>query len=312
MRCGGRVSLVLDFCLFGIYFSSSFSWAQSGSGSPPVRWQAQYTQVYSDDIETIAPILTPAFSLGPAGSLTSNTAEVIAGSESINGSYSGAASNTAFLQTNPAVLPLAPNHSYTLTFQYKILTPPGNYFSVQFYSQTAGSQGNFLPGTTVPGGAGATGTVTLTSALGNFTDYYALWIIASAGAISVDNIQITEITDTATGKVIASENAEDTGPTLKSGLQLQGATVIADPSLVISGKGSLLLNNRGGFVTDSSVIPIGANTVYSIKLTIGFFRRPVDVVFYAWLQPAGSTDQHSQVTIPATLKNAAVTGTFSY
>jgi hypothetical protein len=82
-----------------------------------VRWQAQYTQVYSDDIETIAPALTPAFSLGPAGSLTSNPAEVIAGNESIEGSYSGPASNSAFLWTNPSLLPLTPNHSYKVTFQ---------------------------------------------------------------------------------------------------------------------------------------------------------------------------------------------------
>jgi hypothetical protein len=72
-----------------------------------MRWQAQYTQIYSDDFETIAPTLTPAFSLGPAGSLTSNPAEVIAGNESIKGSYSGSGSNSAFLLTNPSVLPLA-------------------------------------------------------------------------------------------------------------------------------------------------------------------------------------------------------------
>src|SRR5690349_4986325 len=78
----------------------------------PIRWQAQYTQIYSDDIETTAPVLSPAFSVSPAGSLTSNPGEVISGNESIKGSYFGSASNTSFLSTNPAVLPLTPNHSY--------------------------------------------------------------------------------------------------------------------------------------------------------------------------------------------------------
>jgi uncharacterized protein (TIGR03437 family) len=291
-----------------IVFLNLPSWAQVTS-SQPVRWQAQYTQIYSDDIETVAPTLTPAFSLGPAGSLTSNSAEVVSGTESIKGAYFGSASYTIFLQSNPSVLPLAPNHSYTITFQYKILTASSNGFFVGFYSPTGGAQGNFLPGTVISGSVGATGTGTLTSTLGNYLDYVAIWNITSTGAISVDNVQII---DGATGKVIASENAEGTAPTLKSGIQLQGATVTTDPSMVISGKGSLLLNNRGGFVTDPSVIPIGPNNVYAIKFDYRILSpTTADNVFYAWFQPAGATDQQSQVTIPTMFKNAAAAGTFS-
>ena len=64
----------------------------------PQCWQVQYTQIYSDDIETVAPTLTPAFSLGPAGSLTLNRVEVIAGHGSIEGSYSGTNTFNLFLQ----------------------------------------------------------------------------------------------------------------------------------------------------------------------------------------------------------------------
>jgi hypothetical protein len=111
------------------------------------------------------------------GSLTSGPAEVIAGNESIKGSYSASASYTLYLQTNPSVLSLAPNHSYMITFQYKILTAPGNGFFVGFYSPTAGAQGNFLPGTVISGSAGA--TAMLTSTLGNYSDYVAIWNITS-------------------------------------------------------------------------------------------------------------------------------------
>lgn len=304
----GCLHLVLEFVLLGLCFNCA-SWAQSSSGSPPVRWQAQYTQIYSDNVETTAPTLTPAFSLGSAGSITSSSTEVIAGNASIKGSYSGSASYSLYLMTNPSTLPLTENHSYQLTFQYKILTAPGNGFFAGFYSPAAGAQGNFLPGSTISGTAGATGTVTLTSTLGNYSDYIALWNITNTGAISVDNIQITDV---ATGKVIASENAEGTAPTLKSGIQLQGATVVTDPTSVISGKASLLLSNRDGFVTDPSMIPMTANTVYTIQFDYRILSPPtVDNVFYAWFQPAGTTDQQSQVTIPAMLKNAATAGTFS-
>ncbi|HLK49294.1 MAG TPA: IPT/TIG domain-containing protein [Bryobacteraceae bacterium] len=297
---------IFEFFFWSFCLSSSL-WAQGGSGTP-VRWQAQYTQIYSDDIETVAPTLGSAFSLGPAGSLTSNQGEVIAGGESIKGSYFGSASNTAFLSTNPSVLPFTPNHSYTVTFQYKILTPPSNYFVVQFFSATAASQANFLKAVPIVGTSGATGNITLTSTLANYSDYQVLWNIGSTGAISIDNIQITD----ATGKVIAFENGEKTAPTLKSGIQLQGATVTTDPSRVISGKASLLLNNPGGFITDPFVIPIGANTIYTIKFDYRIISPgTADTLFYLWFQPTGTTDQASQVVIPTMLKNSEVTGTFS-
>ena len=305
----GCLHLILDFLFLGLYFNFA-SWAQSSPGSPPVRWQAQYTEIYSDNIETTAPTLTPAFSLGPAGSITSNTAEIISGNESIKGSYSGSASNSAFLSTNSSLLPLTPNHSYKVTFQYKILTAPNKPFYFQFFSQTAAAQSNFLVGVETTGAPGTSGTATLTSTLGNYTDYQGLWIIEGTGAISIDNIQIT---DAANGNVIAAENAEGTAPALKSGIQLQGgARVVTDPSQVISGKGSLLLSNQGGLVTNPSAISMGANTVFTIQFDYRIVSPGTgDRLFYIWFQPVGTTDQQEQVSLPAMLKNAAATGTFS-
>jgi uncharacterized protein (TIGR03437 family) len=290
-------------------FLSSSLWVQGKAASQPARSQAQYTQIYSDDIETISPTLSPAFSLGSAGSLTSNRAEVVSGNESIKGSYSGSGSSTPFLVTNPSVLRLAPNHSYSISFQYKILAAPNKPFYFQFFSQTAAGQNKFLTGVETEGAPGTTGTATLTSTLGNYTDYQGLWIIEGTGSISIDSIQIT---DAANGNVIAAENAEGTRPTLKSGIQLQGATVVTDPSLVISGKGSVLLNNQGGFITNPAVVPIGANTVYTIKFDYRIVSPgTADTLFFIWFQPAGTTDQQLQVGIPAMLKNSEVKGTFS-
>jgi uncharacterized protein (TIGR03437 family) len=286
----------------------AFSWCGVGAAQP-VRWQAQYSQVYSDDIEAMAPILAPAFSLGPAGSLTSTSGEVIAGKESIKGAYSGSESNTTFLVTNPSVLPLAANHSYTLTFRYKVLTSPGNYFVVQFYSPTAGQQGKFLNVAAITDAAGTAGTATLTSALANYSDYEVLWNIGTTGAISIDGIQIT---DAATGKVIAAEDAEATGPTLKSGIQLRGAAAVADASQALSGKGSILLNGQAGFVTNPATLPLGPDAVYSMRFDYRILQRgTADFLFYAWFRPQGATGSESDVTLPAMLKNAETTGTFA-
>jgi hypothetical protein len=294
----------------GGYFAllASSSWGQSHS--QPLRWQAQHTQIYSDDIETTSPTLGPAFGLGPAGSLTSNLAELVSGTESIKGSYFGSATATAFLWTNPTVLSLAPNHSYTVTFQYKILSAPGKSFVVQFFSATAASQGNFLNAVPISGNAGATGTIALTSTLANFSDYQVLWNISTTGAISVANIQIT---DGATGKLIVSENAEGVGPVLKSGFQLQGpATLVTDPSQVISGNASVLLNNQATFATNPTVLPLAANTVYTIQFDYRIVSTGSgDGIFYAYFQPVGTKDAQSQVALPPMLKNVAPTGTFS-
>jgi hypothetical protein len=288
----------------------SGAWAQSNPSTQPVRWNARYTEIYSDNIDTIAPELGPAFSLGPAGSLASNPAAVIAGNESIEGSYFGSASNAAFLWTNPSVLPLTPNHTYKATFQYKILTAPSTFFYFQFLSLTAIAHQDSLAGVVITGAAGTTGTATLTSTLGDYSDYRGYWNMGGTGAISIDNIQIA---DAATGNVIAFENAEGTAPTLKSGIQLQGgAAVVTDPSQVISGVASLLLGDTGGFVTDPSVIPIGANTVYTIKFDYRIVSPGTgDSLFSVCLQPVGTTDSQLQVCAPAMLKNAALTGTFS-
>src|SRR6202040_911275 len=119
--------------------------------------------------------------------------EVISGKESIKGSYSGPSKFTPYLRTNASIIPLSPNHSYQVTFQYKILTAPSSGFEVLFYSPTGGAAGNYLPSVSVTGQAGTTGTTTLTNVLGPYSDYQARWTIDGTGAISIDNIQLTDV-----------------------------------------------------------------------------------------------------------------------
>jgi hypothetical protein len=197
--------------LISSFLIACASQAIAQASPSPSRWQAQYTQIYFDNVETIAPVLGPGFVLDTAGSLTSNPSEVVSGtSASIKGSYSGTGPYAQFLQTLPSIIPFSPGHSYQVTFQYNILTAPNNAFEVGFYSPTGGTQGNFLPQVNFTGAAGATGTATLTSTLGPYTDYYVLWQILGTGAISINNIQVIDL---ATGAVIATGNAE-TGPTV--------------------------------------------------------------------------------------------------
>ncbi|HLH32640.1 MAG TPA: hypothetical protein VKY31_15680, partial [Terriglobia bacterium] len=275
--------------------------------APPSRWQAQYTQIYFDDLEAIGSAVSPAFSLGPAGSFTANPAEVISGTESIKGSYTGLGVNTPYLQTNPSVLPLTANHSYKLTFQYKILSSPSISFATSFYSPTGGVPGGDIE---LTGAAGTSGTATITQTLGSYADYRVGWVIRGTGAIVIDNIQLT---DAATGAAVASENAERTGPMLGSGLVLNGGSIVTDPSLVLSGKASIRLQNGGGFQTNPATLPLSANTTYILEFQYRILNPGSGTqTLGASFQPAGAAyNPQSTVTLPWLLPNAAVTGTFS-
>src|SRR5687767_13580605 len=103
---------------------------------------------------TLRAASTGGLLLETIGSITSDRAEVVSGTRSIKGSYSGTNSYTPCLRSDPARLPLQRNQTYRATFRYRILTTPNRGFEVLFFSPIAGQQNNFLPSQTVRGEAG--------------------------------------------------------------------------------------------------------------------------------------------------------------
>jgi hypothetical protein len=272
---------------------------------------AGYTEIYYDNIETPAPRLGPGFTLESAGSWTSNPSEVIAGTESVKGSYSGTSTFTVFLQTNASVIPLTSGHTYQASFQYKILTAAANGFQASFFSPTALSQkgnGAAPGGAQIKGAAGTTGTATIMSTLGSYTDYSLLWGINGSGAISINNIQITDQT---TGVALPVNVVNQAGP--GPALQLNGAQVTTDPTLVLDGTASLRLTNSQGLSIKPSVVPLAANTTYIIQfqykvLKIGTATQILNVS----LAPAGTNPTPQTFIFPTgMLFNAPATGVFS-
>jgi hypothetical protein len=107
-----------------------FATLASGQTNPaaPVRWQASYTPIYTDNVETLQPMLGPAFALGPSGKITTNPSEVISGAAaSIKGSGTG-----VILTTRASVLQLTPLQTYQATFRYRILVAPSLWFAFFF------------------------------------------------------------------------------------------------------------------------------------------------------------------------------------
>ncbi|SPE28601.1 hypothetical protein SBA3_1460010 [Candidatus Sulfopaludibacter sp. SbA3] len=63
------------------------------------------------------------FFLTAIGQVTTNPSEVISGSRSIKGSYTGSGTFTPYLRSKPA-LTLMPSNIYRITFRYRILVTP--------------------------------------------------------------------------------------------------------------------------------------------------------------------------------------------
>ncbi len=149
--------------------------------------------------------LGPGIVLEPAGQIIADS-RVISGERSILGSHEGPGSYTAFLRTEPTVIPFTAGKTYEVSFSYRIVTAPDQGFGVLFYSPKGGAQGVWLPSRTITGAAGDTGRVTLRNTLGAFDDYRVHWNVIGIGAIVIDNI---EFRDDA-GRLILAEGGERT------------------------------------------------------------------------------------------------------
>ena len=155
------------------------------------------------------PAVGPAFVLTKHGSMTGHPDEVIQGDRSLKGSYSGLSSYHAYLRTDQSVLPLTPEETYRVTFDYRIPTTPDRGFETLFYSPIGGGEENWLPSIMIKGRAGDTGSKTLTNTLGNYDDYDLRWNVVGTGAIAIDNIRIMNLS---TGQDVATEDGEKIEP----------------------------------------------------------------------------------------------------
>ncbi len=103
-------------------------------------------------------------------------------------------------------------------------------------------------------------------------------------------------------------------PSLAPGLQLQnGAAVVTDPALVISGQAaSIHLTNYGTISTDPAVVQLSGNTTYIVEFQYRILSPgSVPQTLRLGLQPVGATDPALMVDLAPLLKNATVSGTFS-
>ncbi|MBZ5677716.1 MAG: hypothetical protein LAP61_26015 [Acidobacteriia bacterium] len=148
----------------------------------PVRWNAQYTQIYFDDIENGA----TAFSNGGA-SVVTDPALVLAGHTSIR------LKNNGGVTTNPGVVPLSGNTTYIVEFKYHIL----NYGSadlvlgVWLFPPGDGNQQHGIPASNMLKSAPATGTFSAGALTANAAQYvFSIYSASPDSDVVIDDIRV--------------------------------------------------------------------------------------------------------------------------
>ncbi len=108
---------------------------------------------------------------------------------------------------------------------------------------------------------------------------------------------------------IYSENFE-TGA--RSGIFLDGAPIVTDPAMVLSGKASLHLNGPARVSTDPAVWRLQPNTNYIVELRYRVLSPGNDTDFlFVSLHPPESRDMQTSIYLPSLFRNAVSVGTFS-
>ena len=237
-----------------------------------------------------------SFFLTAIGQVTSLPSEVISGSRSIKGSYAGAAAFTPYLRSKQ-VLPLLPSNTYRIAFRYRILVTPSRGFETLFYSPTGGNAGNFLPSTTITGNAGDSGTATLTNTLGRYSDYEARWNIVGTGAISIDDIQIVNVT---TGLTVATEDAELVDSPIQNVQPPSGLLAPGSNSIAISFQTAQATNcgySLGTAISLNSMTPLGlSSSTTRHQGTVSGLSSDTRVLNHVYIRCASNPDYvHSLV-----------------
>jgi hypothetical protein len=140
-----------------------------------------FTQAYLD-----------GFMLGEVGRIGEAPKKVIGGTCSVVGSYQGPKQYNWVLESDPSHIQLRAGATYTVRFQYRILSAPDKGFDVLFYSPTGGAKDDWLPSRQFTGSVGEEGELNLASTLGPYNDYRVHWNIVGKGGIAIDSVSLVE------------------------------------------------------------------------------------------------------------------------
>ena len=199
-----------------------------------------------------------AFVFGDAGSYSANPGEVIDRKRSVVGRYQGANSYNQIMFSNPDILPLKPNTTYTVTFKYRILEAPDRGFELLFFSDKGASLNDWVESAKeFKGKKGDQGKITLTATLKKYDDYRLLFNIIGQGAVAIDSVSLIMKGSAAP---VAEADFEEHGVVSFGGINYNFSNVRTDYVLKITDKGTAVVHRASG---TSVVVPFGEKMTFA-------------------------------------------------
>ena len=148
----------------------------------PVRWNAQYTEIYFDNIENGATGLNNA-----GASVVTDPALVLAGHASIR------LKNNGGVTTNPAVVPLSGNATYIVEFKYHILNYGSSDLVLGVWLFPAGDANpqHGIPASNMSKSAAATGTFSGGAQTTNASQFiFSIYSASPDSDVVIDDIKV--------------------------------------------------------------------------------------------------------------------------
>lgn len=198
------------------------------------------------------------FVLGATGSYSTALGEVVDGKRSVVGRYKGTDSYNQIMFTNPDILPLQPNTTYTVTFKYRILETPDRGFELLFFSDKGASLNDWVESSLeFKGKKGDQGKLTLTATLKKYDDYRLLFNIIGQGAIAIDSVSLAK---KGSAVPIAEADFEIHDVVSFGGIDYNFPNVRTDYIFKITDKGTAVINRATG---KSVVVPFGEKMTFA-------------------------------------------------
>lgn len=219
-----------------------------------------FPMAYAGDagLNTVDTDASLAFVLGAVGSYSTGSGETVDGKRSVVGRYKGSNRYNQILYSNPDILPLRPNTTYTVTFNYRILETPDKGFELLFFSDKGASLNDWVKSSIeFKGKKGDKGKKTLTASLKKYDDYRLLFNIIGQGAIAIDSVSLAMKGFAAP---VAVADFEEHGVVSFGGIKYNFPNVRTDYVLNITDKGTAVSHRSSG---TNVIVPFGEKMTFA-------------------------------------------------
>lgn len=264
------------------------------------------------------------FTMGTSnwGKMTSVPSEVISGKYSLLGREENFSEWFEFAHSNSSLVKLKKNTNYEVKYKYRVLEAgkTGSFFYTTVRSSKgmaesgAGTDTGFATWTASPG---TSGVKKFSFNTGNYEDRYLIFGIFNGGAVSVDDIVITEMSQAQAfnGKIDFEGGSLALALCDDGRIAGQGAIVTSQSNIVISGKYSAAASAKKGeewhefLRTDVRAVLLEKKATYKVTFKYKILRSTQSDGFVSFFARSNTGDVPSDAGLKTFTGKAGDTGT---